>query len=141
LTNYGWSFNKNNIPADYLTGLLIGLKAKAKGLEEAILDIGLNSPSKGSGIFALLKGVIDAEIHIPYSEEKIPSEDRIMGEHIQKYIASLDFSSDKSHFIFSKYMKNKISPDKLTEQFENVKNNIIKTFSKVGVKKIEKKKI
>ena len=135
LIKYGWTFNRTNIPADYLTGLLVGLKAKAKGLQEAILDIGLSSPSKGSGIFALLKGILDADISVPHSEEKLPSENRITGEHIKKYVTSLNSNAENSNFAFSKYKKNKILPEKLTEQFENVKNNIIKAYSKVGVKK------
>ena len=38
---YGWKAPTGNVPAAYLTGLLCGLKAKAKGVSEAILDIGL----------------------------------------------------------------------------------------------------
>ena len=53
--NYGWKAPTGNVPAAYLTGLLCGLKAKAKGVEEAILDIGLAAPTKGARVFAALK--------------------------------------------------------------------------------------
>jgi len=60
LEKLGWKFNKGNLPAAYLTGLLAGTRAKEKGIKEAILDVGLNSSTKGSRIFACLKGTIDA---------------------------------------------------------------------------------
>ncbi|MBC7130755.1 50S ribosomal protein L18, partial [Candidatus Bathyarchaeota archaeon] len=85
LIRYGWNAPRGNLPAAYLTGLLCGLKAKAKGLEEAVLDIGLHTPSSGSRVFAALKGAIDAGINISHSEEKLPDEDRIIGKHIASY--------------------------------------------------------
>ena len=71
---YGWKAPTGNIPAAYLTGLLCGLKAKGAGIKEAILDIGLVSPTKGSKIFAVLSGVVDAGVEVPHSEEKIVKE-------------------------------------------------------------------
>ncbi|MBE3115768.1 50S ribosomal protein L18, partial [Candidatus Bathyarchaeota archaeon] len=50
---FGWKAPTGNIPAAYLTGLLCGLKAKSKGVKEAILDIGLIAPSKGAKVFAM----------------------------------------------------------------------------------------
>ena len=67
---YGWKAPTGNIPAAYLTGLLCGLKAKAKGVTEAILDIGLVAPTKGSKVFATLSGVLDAGVVVPHSEEE-----------------------------------------------------------------------
>ena len=46
IKNYGWKAPTGNIPAAYLTGLLCGIKAKNKGVKEAILDIGLDFPHK-----------------------------------------------------------------------------------------------
>ena len=60
---FGWKAPTGNIPAAYLTGLLCGLKAKNKGVKEAILDTGLVSPTKGARIFAMLNGVVDAGIN------------------------------------------------------------------------------
>ena len=54
-------------------------RAKDKGIKECVLDIGRYMPVTGSKIFASLKGVIDAGIECPYSEEKLPKEDRITG--------------------------------------------------------------
>ncbi|MEO2154813.1 MAG: 50S ribosomal protein L18, partial [Nanoarchaeota archaeon] len=38
LRNYGWKAGLKNTPAAYLTGLLLGLKAKEKGITEGVFD-------------------------------------------------------------------------------------------------------
>jgi large subunit ribosomal protein L18 len=83
LKKLGWS-RTGNVPASYLTGLLAGRKAKDKKIEGAILDLGLQISTKGSRIYAALKGVLDSGIKVPHSEEILPSEDRIKGRHISK---------------------------------------------------------
>jgi large subunit ribosomal protein L18 len=83
LKKLGWS-RTGNVPASYLTGLLAGKKAKDKKIEEAILDLGLQISTKGSRIYAALKGVLDSGVKVPHSEEILPSEDRIKGRHISK---------------------------------------------------------
>jgi len=97
LKKLGWS-RTGNIPASYLTGLLAGKKAKDKKIDEAILDLGLNISTKGSRIYAALKGVLDSGIKVPHSEDILPSEDRIKGKHIS---------------------------EDLEKQFEDVKNKIV----------------
>lgn len=85
LSKYGWSGSKNNIPAAYLVGLLVGKKAKAKNINNAIFDIGLNISTKGSKLYAVLKGALDAGIDIPHSKDNLPSEERISGKHVELY--------------------------------------------------------
>jgi len=131
---YEWKAPRGNIPAAYLTGLLCGLKAKARGVKEAILDIGLHSPSKGSRIFAALKGVLDAGVKIPYNEEKLPDEKRIKGEHISQYAESLASDTEENQPKFSKYSEQKIAPENLQKHFAEVKKNITAAF-KGGDKK------
>jgi large subunit ribosomal protein L18 len=80
---FGWKGARRNTTAAYLTGLLIGTRAKEKKIGEAILDIGLRSPVKGSLIYAVLKGAVDAGLNIPHSEEVLPAENRIKGEHLK----------------------------------------------------------
>ena len=60
LEKLGWNFGEKNIPAAYLTGLLIGKKALDAKKQEAILDLGLQTPIHGSKIFAVAKGAQDA---------------------------------------------------------------------------------
>jgi len=81
LREYGWEEHTGNLPAAYLTGFLAGKKAES---EEAVLDLGLKETKKGGKMFAALKGMVDAGVHVPAGEEILPSEERIRGEHIKK---------------------------------------------------------
>jgi large subunit ribosomal protein L18 len=89
LTNYGWDKSKKNVPAAYLTGFLFGKRASENKLETGILDIGFNSPVHGNICFAVLKGMLDAGLKIPFEEKALPKENRLFGEHIDKGIRSL----------------------------------------------------
>ena len=82
LKKLGWKFACDNLPAAYLTGMLIGKIAMKKKINEAILDAGLYSSTKGSRIYATAKGAIDAGLKLPIGEEILPSEDRIKGKHL-----------------------------------------------------------
>jgi len=82
LLDLGWKASTGNLPAAYLTGYLAGMRAKKKGVEEAVLDIGLKEPVKGAACFATLKGLLDAGVDIPHSKEILPSADRVKGKHI-----------------------------------------------------------
>jgi large subunit ribosomal protein L18 len=134
LKNYEWKAHAGNLPSAYLTGLLCGLKAKAQGIKEAILDIGLHSPSKGARVFAVLKGVLDAGIHVPHSEEKLPDEKRIEGEHIAQYAESLASNTEEYQSKFSKYLEQKLPPEDLPKHFAKVKKEISAAFKSGGKK-------
>lgn len=132
--NYEWKAPRGNLPAAYLTGLICGLKAKAQGINEAILDVGLNSPSKGARVFAVLKGVLDAGVHVPYDKEKLPDGKKIEGEQIVKYAESLASNPEGYQSKFSKYLEQKLPPENLSKHFTKVKTDII-AASKSGGKK------
>lgn len=89
LKKLGWEFACDNLPAAYLTGLLIGKKALAKGIKEAVLDSGLHASTKGNRIFAVVKGARDAGFHVPADESVLPPEERIKGlsiaSHLEKF--------------------------------------------------------
>ena len=87
--NYNWKYSVSTTPAAYLTGLLAGKKAMEKGIKEGILDIGRYRPTKGNKLFATLKGVVDAGIQCPHDEGIMPSEERILGKHLDDKIAPL----------------------------------------------------
>ena len=131
---YGWKASTSNVPAAYLTGLLCGLRAKNKGVEEAVLDIGLVAPGKGAKVFAALSGVVDAGVDVPHDEEKLV-EERVKGEHIAAYAKSLSGDSEVYSARFSKYLERKLAPEKLPEHFAKVKAEIINSFKKKGDKK------
>jgi len=85
LKKYGYTGGTGNITSAYLAGLLLGYRAKKSGQKEAILDAGLYHTTRGGRLFAALKGAVDAGMEIPHDAEIFPSEDRIMGKHIDKY--------------------------------------------------------
>jgi large subunit ribosomal protein L18 len=84
LKKMNWKFATDNLPAAYLTGLILGKKAAKINIKEVILDSGLHPSTKGNRIYALVKGVLDSGIKVPVSEEVFPSEDRIKGKHINE---------------------------------------------------------
>jgi large subunit ribosomal protein L18 len=86
LGGYGYEGGKCNMPATYLTGLLFGKKAKEVGFDDAILDIGLHTPVHGSNVYAALKGALDSGMTIPHDTAVFPSDERIRGEHIAKFL-------------------------------------------------------
>ncbi|NHV11776.1 MAG: 50S ribosomal protein L18 [Candidatus Verstraetearchaeota archaeon] len=129
LRKYGWKYSCKNTPACYLLGLLVGYRAVKKGVKEAILDIGLHRPTKGAKVFAVAKGALDAGLNIPISEEKIPSEERIKGEHIKEYAEKLlSENQEEYNRRFSYYIKRKAKPEDITEEFEKVKKKIIMEY-------------
>ena len=85
LKKYGYTGGTGNLPSAYLAGLLLGYRAKKKGQTEAILDMGLYEATKGSRIYAALKGAIDSGLQIPHDPQIFPEEDRISGKHIDKF--------------------------------------------------------
>jgi large subunit ribosomal protein L18 len=85
LREFGFAANTGNLPAAYLTGLLFGKKMLAMGQAEGIADIGLHASTRGSRIYAAIKGVVDAGVNVPHSSEIFPDDDRIRGEHIKNY--------------------------------------------------------
>ncbi len=80
----GWKGHTGNLPAAYLAGYACGKKALKAGAKEAVLDIGLLSPVHGSGVFACLKGAIDAGMTVPADEKVFPKVWRIEGGHISE---------------------------------------------------------
>ena len=92
LQEYGWEAPTGNLPAAYLTGLLLGVRAQAGDVEEAVLDIGLNTATPGSKLFAVQEGAIDAGLIIPHNDDVFADWERTRGEHIAAYAEELDTS-------------------------------------------------
>jgi len=95
LEGMGWTSSGKSTPGAYLTGLLAGKRAAEKGVETAVLDIGLREPTKGAVVFAALKGILDAGIDVPHGKEMLPSEDRLSGKHMREGTAAM-FEGAKS---------------------------------------------
>ena len=132
LKKFGWLPPCGNIPAAYLTGLICGFRAKAKGIEEMVLDIGLHKPTKGSRVFAALKGVLEAGIRINHDEELLPDDETIRGERIKSYAELLLSSNPDLYQIrFSGYLSKGLKPENIVDHFQEVKEKIVSSF-KVG---------
>ena len=128
---YGWKGDCGNLPAAYLTGILCGYRAIAGGVKEAVFDVGLQSPSKGAKISAVLKGVLDAGLAIPHNEEILPNESRIKGQHIVDYAKQLASSNPETYQKrFSEYLSRNLKPEQLAEHFSLTKEKIVSSFQK-----------
>jgi large subunit ribosomal protein L18 len=129
---YGWLGSTKNVPAAYLTGLLAGLRALREGITYAVIDIGLHRPTRGARVFAALKGALDAGLEVPHSEEVLPSEDRIRGEHVASYAKMLE-STNPELFKrrFSLYLQRGLNPKDLPQHFEEVKRKILEDYRDV----------
>lgn len=122
LKKLGWDAS-NNLTSAYLLGLLIGKKALKKKIDSLILDTGLQMNVKGSKIYAVLKGALDAGLSIPHSPEILPNEDRISGKHIIDYAQKLKKESLKKY----KEQFSQLKPEQVHEMFEKVKSKILKS--------------
>jgi large subunit ribosomal protein L18 len=126
LVKMGYKGHCGNIPAAYLTGLLLGKKALKEGYDEAVLDIGLNAATKGAAVLAILKGAVDAGMDIPHSEDILPEEERINGSHVKEYAELLkEEDEEKYKKQFSKYLEKGLNPEDLPEHFEEIKEKVL----------------
>ena len=122
---YGWRGACGNIPAAYLTGLLCGYRAVGKDIKRAVLDIGLQMPSRGARVFAALKGLIDAGVMVPHNENILPSGPRTSGQHIVDYAKRLSSNPEAYQRRFSEYLSRNLRPEQLSEHFIQIKEKII----------------
>ena len=90
LLQHGWpeknSGSLKSVPAAYLTGILFAKKIAGKkiSVKKAIVDLGIARATKGSRLFACVKGMVDAGMNVPFSQEILKDESRINGRHIKK---------------------------------------------------------
>jgi large subunit ribosomal protein L18 len=123
LETYGWSASTGNLPAAYLTGLLAGRRAKERGVETAVLDLGLNPPIKGSRVYAALKGAIDAGLEVSHDPEILPDESRLKGDHI--VAAYKHFKGGRGTSMFTDLTQKKVDLQTMPKQFETVKKRVL----------------
>lgn len=125
LDKLGWKAHKGNMPSAYLTGLLLGVKAKKKKITKVIIDIGLLRINRGGRVFAAIKGAIDAGVNVDCDKSILPSEERITGKHIAQYAQKLKSEKQKYEKQFSKYIKQGAAPEKICELFEETKKKVL----------------
>jgi large subunit ribosomal protein L18 len=125
LPKMGWKMHKANTPSAYLTGLLLGMKAKKKKISKAVLDLGLQTPLMKGKLFATVKGAVDAGMDIKCGEEALPAEDRIAGAHIAEYASKLKQDKEKYNKQFSGYLKQGATPEDIGKSFDEMKKKIL----------------
>lgn len=120
LKKMGWNYYTSNTPAAYLVGYLLGKKALKKGVKDAIFDIGMRQAGKGSRIYSVLQGALDAGLAVPHSEEVLPLKTRVRGEHIAAF-AKLAKERPECKNQFS---KSKADLALMPKAFDDLKNKI-----------------
>ncbi len=115
LSRFGWGAGTGNTSAAYLTGLLAGKLALSMGMADGIIDLGLQTSTKGSRLYAAVKGLLDAGFKLPCDASMLPDEKRVRGEHIASWGPKVAKPS------FSTY---KIRPADLPKHFDEVKKKI-----------------
>jgi large subunit ribosomal protein L18 len=128
LLSYGWKGSRKNIPSCYLVGLLLGKKCIQKKITKAILYIGKRHFT--TKIAACLKGLSEAGLVMPFSENIIPSEERIQGNHIAEYAKKLKTNDDLYKSRFSSNLGSGLEPEKYPIHFSEVKDRIVNKTEK-----------
>ena len=123
LLSYGWKGSRKNIPSCYLVGLLLGKKCIQKKITSAILYIGKRHFT--TKIAACLKGMSEAGLEMPISEEVLPSDERIQGTHIAEYAKKIKSNDDLYKSRFSSNLELGLDPEKYPNHFSEVKDRIV----------------
>jgi large subunit ribosomal protein L18 len=123
LERYGWLGGKKNISTAYLLGLLAGRKSIKQGIDEANLDLGLARPTKGSRVFAAVKGALDAGLRMPCDRDILPEPSRIEGSAISEYARNIEDPLEYNR-MFSGYLSRGLKPQELPAHFSTVKVRI-----------------
>lgn len=136
LLSYGWKGSRKNIPSCYLVGLLLGKKCIQKKITRAILYIGKRHFT--TKIAACLKGMSEAGLEMPFSEEILPTEERIQGNHIAEYAKKIKSNDDLYKSRFSSNLGSGLEPEKYPNHFSAVKDRIVNDKSENKSDKIPK---
>ena len=123
LLSYGWKGSRKNVPSCYLVGLLLGKKCLQKKITRAILYIGKRHFT--TKIAACLKGLSEAGLEMPFSENIIPSEQRIQGNHIAEYAKKLKANDELYKSRFSSNLGLGLEPEKYPSHFSEVQDRIV----------------
>lgn len=124
LSKLGWKGDSGNLPSAYLIGFIAGKKALEKGVNEAVLDLGFNTSTKGSRLYSALAGAVDSGLKVPYNAEVLPEKDRLAGCHIAKYAESLKNDRQRYEKQFRSYLKKGLKPEDIVRHFNDVKGRI-----------------
>lgn len=121
LRKYGWRGHCGNIPAAYLTGLLIASKARGK-IKSVVPDAGFHT---GETVFAAILGAKQGGLELNFGASL--REERVSGKHVAEYAAKIAGSNEYKKQ-FSAYLKSGLKPEELPQHFDDVKKKILEEF-------------
>jgi len=114
----------------------LGKKCIQKKITRAILYIGKKHFT--TKIAACLKGMSEAGLKMPFSEEILPTEERIQGNHIAEYAKKIKSNDDLYKSRFSSNLGSGLEPEKYPNHFSEVKDRIVNDKSENKSDKISK---
>jgi large subunit ribosomal protein L18 len=121
LLKYGWPFSLKSTPACYLVGYLLGKLALRKGVERAILYMGVKPFTRGGRVAAVMAGALEAGLRVSTSPEVLPEKERLRGEHIAAYAKALKSKDGELYQRrFSGLLRAGVDPTKYPEYVESV---------------------
>src|SRR3989344_4592050 len=82
--------------------------------------------SKGSRIYAVVKGAREQGLQIPVNEEILPSLDIVNGKVVVSYAQLLKKEKALYEKRFSGYLKHGCDPEQLGKMIQDIKNKIVK---------------
>ena len=124
LRRHGWKGSLNSLPACFLLGILLGKRARQRGIEKAILYIG-NKPFT-SRIAGCMKGIVESGMDIPISEETFPSQDRLYGRHIADYaIKTRNEDVNKYNRLFSSLIREGLVPENYQSHVGEITSRVL----------------
>ncbi len=124
LRKLGYKGGTGNLPAAYLAGALLAVKAKEKGVTRAVPDIGVTTPVAGALVFAVVAGAREAGLDVPADEKALPMKDRLIGKHIAAYAQLLRKDEAAYKKAFAAYLKAGLEPEKLAEHVQDIRKKI-----------------
>lgn len=133
LVKQGWNGSLNSLPACYLTGILLGKKCLEKNFDSGVLYTGMNPFT--SRVAACLKGIVDAGVHVPASEDSFPEQDRLDGNHIADYAKLLQEDKSKYESRFSLLLKNGLKPEDYPAHVQKIKSALMERPSNASTSK------
>ncbi len=130
LKSYAWKGSCKNLPAAYLAGYLLGKKAVAKNISEAVVYTGVNRFVHGSRIASAICGAKDAGLSLAVDKEALPKGDRINGGHIAAFAKKLEVEDvDAYERIFSRAKAAGLDLSDYPKHFEEVKGALSRISS------------